>query len=83
MASSNSKSGTRLYKSKTCEERFIKVNQIHYDYRIKEQSSCCRSVPWINVKGFWLKDAGFEINTPVKIRVMQGCLVLTTEEQSN
>jgi uncharacterized protein (DUF433 family) len=36
-------------------------------------------VPWIQIKGYWLQQAGFEINTPVKVRVMKGCLVLTVE----
>ncbi len=81
MTKHDCKSGTRLTNSKVCQERYIKVNQIHYEYRIKEQSSYsgCRSVPWINIKGHWLRDAGFEIDTPVKVRVMDGCLVLTIE----
>jgi len=39
------------------------------------------SVPFfpIQMKGHWLQQAGFEIDTPVKIRVMDGCLVLTAE----
>ncbi|MBL1275077.1 MAG: type I toxin-antitoxin system SymE family toxin [Ectothiorhodospiraceae bacterium] len=31
------------------------------------------------MKGHWLQQAGFEINTPVKVRVMEGCLVITAE----
>ncbi|MES4611347.1 MAG: SymE family type I addiction module toxin [Ewingella sp.] len=34
----------------------------------------------ITLKGSWLDDAGFETGTPLKIRVMPGCLVLTAEE---
>jgi len=37
------------------------------------------TVPWINIQGQWLLKAGFEINTPIKVRVMDGCLVLTAE----
>lgn len=83
MAESNSKSGTRLRKSKICEQRYIKVNAIHYEYRTKEQppNSGDRSVPWIQMKGHWLQEAGFDIDTPVTVRVMDGCLVLTTEEK--
>ena len=33
------------------------------------------------MKGHWLRQAGFEIDTPIKVRVMDGCLVLTTEQQ--
>ncbi|PUA29170.1 MAG: hypothetical protein B0W54_00755 [Cellvibrio sp. 79] len=31
------------------------------------------------MKGHWLEQAGFNIDSPVTIRVMQGCLVLTAE----
>lgn len=84
MAMTNDKPGRRLHKSKTGEERYIKVNQIHYEYRAKTQSPCSmgRAVPWINIKGHWLREAGFEIDAPVKVRVMDGCLVLTLMEPS-
>ena len=38
-------------------------------------------MPWIQMKGHWLDQAGFSIDTPVTVRVMEGCLVLTTEQQ--
>jgi hypothetical protein len=31
------------------------------------------------LKGHWLIQAGFTIDSPVKVRIMQGCLVLTAE----
>ncbi|MCT4713112.1 SymE family type I addiction module toxin [Enterobacteriaceae bacterium H11S18] len=34
----------------------------------------------ITLKGNWLNDAGFVTGTPLKIRVMPGCLVLTAQE---
>jgi hypothetical protein len=80
MAHRNSKSGARLTQKTTCQERRIKVNQIHYLYKLKDDpSGAGRAVPWIQLKGYWLQQAGFEIDTPVKVRVMDGCLVLTTE----
>jgi toxic protein SymE len=33
----------------------------------------------ITLKGYWLEDAGFTTGTPLKIRVMPGCLVLTAQ----
>ncbi|UNK61066.1 SymE family type I addiction module toxin [Buttiauxella ferragutiae] len=36
--------------------------------------------PTITLKGYWLEDAGFTTGTPLKIRVMPGCLVLTAQE---
>jgi toxic protein SymE len=80
MASDNTKSGARLTKSKTCQKRNIKVNKIHYMRQLKDDpAGAGRPVPWIQLKGHWLQQAGFEINTPVKVRVMNGCLVLTTQ----
>ena len=80
MAKTKCKSGARLTQSKTCQERCIKVNQIHYLYKLKDDhAGAGRPVPWIQMKGHWLQQAGFEIDTPVKVRVMDGCLVLTTE----
>ena len=81
MTKADDKSGNRLQQSKKT-ERYIKVNQIHYEYRTKQQapSSGDRAVPWIQMKGHWLRQAGFEIDTPIKVRVMDGCLVLTTEQ---
>lgn len=36
--------------------------------------------PTITLKGYWLEDADFPTGTPLKIRVMLGCLVLTAQE---
>jgi toxic protein SymE len=35
------------------------------------------------MKGHWLDQAGFSIDTPVTARVMEGCLVLTTDKQQD
>ncbi|PXZ04778.1 SymE family type I addiction module toxin [Gilliamella apicola] len=37
------------------------------------------SIPAIHLKVKWLNQAGFTTGTPLIIRVMQGCLVITTE----
>lgn len=80
MASDNSKSEARLTQNKTRQERHIKVNQGYYMHKLKDDPvGAGRPVPWIQLKGHWLQQAGFEINTPVKVRVMNGCLVLTTQ----
>ena len=56
------------------------MNQIHYMRKLKDDPfGAGRPVPWIQLKGHWLQQAGFAINTPVKVRVMDGCLVLTAE----
>lgn len=38
-----------------------------------------RLIPGIKLRGYWLQWAGFELNERVRIRVMQGCLVITAE----
>jgi len=81
MAEANSKSGARLTQSKSRQHRNIKVNQFYYMRKLKgDPVGAGRPVPWIQLKGYWLREAGFEIDTPVKVRVMEGCLMLTTTE---
>jgi len=38
-----------------------------------------RIIPGIKLRGYWLQQAGFEVNERIRIRVMQGCLVITAE----
>ena len=61
-----------------CHTRQLKVRESYHDYQL-QQSSIREPVPWVQLKGYWLKQAGFNVNTPVKVRVMKGCLVITTE----
>jgi len=53
------------------------MGQMLYDYRRKDRSQA--RVPWVRLKGHWLDKAGFGIDVPVTVRVMEGCLVLTAE----
>jgi len=62
-----------------CHIRRIKTWSMVYDYRRRTQYPLQATVPWLQLKEHWLEQAGFTINTPVTIRVMQGCLVLTAE----
>lgn len=36
-------------------------------------------MPWIRLRGLWLVQAGFTPQSRVRVRVMRGCLVITTE----
>lgn len=36
-------------------------------------------LPWIRLRGLWLAQAGFLPQARIRVRVMQGCLVITTE----
>jgi hypothetical protein len=52
MAKANSKSGARQSQNTTCQERKIKVNQIHYLRKLKDDpAGAGRPVPWIQLKG--------------------------------
>jgi hypothetical protein len=67
-------------------ERRITVGKLFYDYPPRKEDPPGmpkRSVvvPWVQMKGRWLAQAGFDIRVPVRIRVMHGCLVLTVEEE--
>ncbi len=75
----------RSPKDKGCQTRTIKVRGTLYSRTIKDKHHAHfdrtleTTVPWITMKGQWLNQAGFPTNTPVKIRVMPGCLVLTAQ----
>ncbi len=38
-------------------------------------------LPAVTLKGHWLAEARFTTGTPVDVRVMPGCLILTAREQ--
>ena len=64
-------------------ERRITVGHLYYERSPLEQGEPRRSrpVPWLQMRGDWLAAAGFDIKTPVKVRVMPGCLVLTLAQE--
>jgi toxic protein SymE len=62
--------------------RKLTVRTSYYDYKlVTEFPSSSLSepdeVPWINIKGYWLRDADFPIGTPVAVEVNKGRIVLT------
>ncbi len=65
--------------------RKIKVNRLFYRRIIKDKHHSAfdqyieEAVPCLQMKGKWLAKAGVTIDTPVKIDVADGCLVLTAE----
>lgn len=71
--------------SHPCQERRLKVYSGYYAPRANASYAASRPVPWVQLKGYWLEQAGFTISAPIRVRVMDGCLVLTTlaqEEES-
>lgn len=66
-------------------ERRLTVGTLHYDppRRKNDPHGALRRpvrVPWLQLKGFWLKAAGFESQVTVKVQVSPGCLVITLAE---
>ena len=53
----------------------LKVGEHHYP-PLKHQHQS-RPVPWLQLKGHWLKQVGFESQTNITVRGMPGCLVIT------
>jgi toxic protein SymE len=66
----------RLPKIKAHQRR-LKVREAYHSYQLNQNQRT--PVGEIHLKGNWLIQAGFVIDTPVKVRVMEGCLVLTTD----
>ena len=60
--------------------RTLKVRKGHWDYIPKRPpSSGNRVAPFILLKGLWLEQAGFSIDTPVSITVEDGRLSIVRD----
>ena len=87
MADSDHTPERRSSKSKVCHTRSLTVRKGRYTRIIKDKDhshfdrTVHSTVPWINIQGQWLEKAGFTIQTPITVRVMDGCLVLTVAEE--
>ena len=75
MTGSNFTSSYRVIESKVAQKRHIKVQTAYYNAHIPDKPS--QLVPKITLRGHWLAEAGFTIETPLVVRVMDGCLVFT------
>ncbi len=60
-------------------QRQLKVCEAYHSYQLNQHPNHRSPVGEIHLKGHWLIEAGFNINTAVKVRVMNGCLVLTAD----
>ena len=73
MAGTNDKPGRRARKAAHTsmkQERFLTV-QLYPERRPR--------LPWIRLRGLWLQQAGFSPQARIRVRVMQGCLVITND----
>ena len=61
-------------------ERRLTVGSQFYEYPGHQPPRPSKQAPWLRMGGHWLAAAGFNIQAPVRVRVMPGCLVLTVEQ---
>ena len=63
--------------------RKLKVRKSYYDYQhTGAYAQRCPGesapVPWVQIKGYWLNQAGFTIGSPLSVEVQPGCIILKT-----
>ncbi len=58
-------------------QRQLKVRETYHSYQLSQNTLHRTPIGEIHLKGNWLIQAGFEIDMPVRVRVMNGCLVVT------
>lgn len=60
--------------------RKLKVRETYHSYQLSQRCRDRTPVGEIHLKGHWLIEAGFAIDTPVTVHVKEGCLVVTTAQ---
>lgn len=56
------------------------VSTRHYDRKTERTRRYTRSAS-LRLNGHWMEEAGFTTGTPLDVRVMPGCLVITTRQE--
>ena len=61
--------------------RQLKVRSGYYphQYQPKKKYSVPKPVPWVEIKGYWLNQAGFSIGTQLSVQVQNGCIIITPQ----
>ena len=55
----------------------LRRGKLHGQYRTSSNPcSRGRNVPWLNVSGLWLENAGFNVGDPIEIMVSKGKLIV-------
>ena len=65
--------------STTKQHRRLKVKRGWYDYQGRQTRQQQSTIAEISLKGKWLADAGFEINSNVEIQVQQRRIVIIAD----
>jgi hypothetical protein len=73
MARRNDTQGATVHSCTAPQDRFLTVSL--YPEAVPHS-------PWIRLRGRWLEQAGFAPQTRIRVRVLQGCLVITAEQPS-
>jgi len=63
------------------QQRQLKVKAGFYHYQAKQVCQQRSDIAQILLKGKWLHQAGFQAGENVTVRVMHGCLVITSKEK--
>jgi len=71
---------------KTPVERWLTVGTVYRYYTPGSDAppdtpNCSVTVPWIQMTGQWLKEAGFAVGNKVKITIQPGRLLLTINDK--
>jgi hypothetical protein len=64
--------------STTKQHRRLKVKRGWYDYQGRQTRQQQSTIAEINLKGKWLADAGFDVDSNVDISIEDGRLVITS-----
>jgi len=75
----------RSAQEKSSTFRNLKVRKGYYPHQFhsNNQYSTPRPVPWVQIKGYWLNQAGFSIGTPLSVQVQNGCIIITPQASPN
>ena len=84
MAKRNSTPEPRSAQAKSKYFRQLKVRSGCYFHQFNNKSPYFipKPVPWVQIKGYWLNQAGFTIGTPLSVQVQQGCIILKIQPSS-
>ena len=71
----------RSAQEKSTSFRKLKVRKGYYhyqygDFQPRQNHSSCQPVPWVQIKGYWLNQAGFTIGTQLLVQVQNGCITI-------
>ncbi|AZZ92134.1 type I addiction module toxin, SymE family [Hahella sp. KA22] len=82
MAKPHDKPERRSAKGKSAlpHQRRLKVRKGYYDYHLSSSRydyGGFKPVPWMLIKGYWLEQAGFGVDTEVEVSVSEGRIVFT------